>query len=132
MAKSVSIRVKLAMGSNIVQMGQMSGAAGALKMLAASLTNFSAETVSAALRFGFVTVIVTAWMDRTKKIVKVNQVPSASQLSFIAEMGSVLTKVTNVMENQTVKMNRTKLIAQNRKLFKECVKFNSKAVGWDS
>ena len=129
MAKSVSIRAKLAMGSNTAQMGQMSGAAGALKMLAASLTNFSAEMGSAALKSGFVTVTETAWTDRTRKIVKVSQAPSASQLSFIAEMASVLTKVTNVMENQTVKMNRTKLIARNHKLFKECVKFNSRAVG---
>ena len=128
MAKSVSIRAKLAMGSNTVQMGQTSGAAGALKMLAASLTNFSVEMVSVALKSGFATVIETAWTDRTKKIVKVSQAPFASQLSFIAEMGSVLTKVTNVMENQTVKMNRTKLIAQNHKSFKECVKFNSHAV----
>ena len=115
MAKSVSIRAKLAMGSNTVQMAQTNGAAGALKMLAASLTNFSVEMGSAALRFGFVTATGTVWTDQTKKIVKVSQAPSAGQLNFIAETGSVLTKVTNVMENQIVKMNRTKLIARNHK-----------------
>ena len=78
MAKSVSIRAKLAMGSNTAQMGQMSGAAGALKMLAASLTNFSAEMGSAAQKSGFVTVIETVWTDQTRKIVKVSQAPSAS------------------------------------------------------